>query len=949
MILQFYDSLKYAENIETLRELNIFNPINEGENITKPSKFEIVSDTFDTLPLEAFNEIIHMEKYVEYIIFSFMVCPSMLFDKSLFELFGFVASKRMFIGLFREYTLSIHMEFESISVQYPDPKVDVGIKSVIIPKKYNLNRLLKDVARTSVKTCAGRGRLRRAFINAEMTSLMSLIRVKPGLIAPKCNLLLAVSAFAKAEIMEYIRQGGKRGNVRKDVRKYYNNDDYNDENIVKLVNNLGELNRFLEFNWDDIVKRYYMEYLTKNDLTSIQPLCKLSSLSMGENFALFFDSFLNDLKELNAASFESGHLICVNLEPIRMNWLRVLSLISTPKNHSIRKSNDEFEVLSQRMNQIYERSLYLDSFDYIIHNHCDLYELIFFQSTINDSFLMCLESVCNKDEEGKETESLCEYSLCYLSIARNFILNLHPDCPSEEILLGRDAVTFTNTIIQNITNTAVKKFEQLWSDYKLLNNQILPIEAAKQLGRMVAIRRAGGIGQPDPPPGAESEAWASASIQNLVNNKTSLSKLMTVIHKYGQFTVFNRLYNIEKYVSDMIIALFEEKLHSLFIGAYNYDDASIDIHADMEDELHLERPSFAIGCLITGIYAISDCLGLVRSDIPFIIRNILYKDIIDANAPPPGESIPIDLEPTAATLIWKISSSFISLIDRIADPSLGMVWVPPQGSYNTVPVALFNSKGNIGVPHPIDQTLNPNDLTQLCLLIGPQGVKVIDSQIIQYISYKIETVKAFLILHREQLIFFSKTYTNDLSNGQNLTGMNQFEASLITIGIALSIREMLHKSLGNSVAYASPSLIDIVNATTSGVASWGTDAITSQLFHLKSDIGEIPVNNDAALFASLSNIEKSLKSKDNKPPVNDNNSESNESNNDSSDGADINIFDVLPVAASCIFLNKSWVDATYIMEFEAFDGNEHCIQLALAKLLSCFYPCILDNPLVQER
>lgn len=532
-------------------------------------------------------------------------------------------------------------------------------------------------------------------------------------------MLLAAAAFAKTEIMEYYRQCNNRQNIRKDVRKYYNNDDYNDINIIKLIDNLSVLNKLLEFNWNDIVKRYYMEYLTIGDLKFIQPLCKLSSLSLGSHFAQFFDSFLNDFKELNAASFESGHLININLEPIRMNWLRVLSLVSSPKYNSIRKNNDEFEILALKMNQIYERTLFLDSFDFLIHDYCDLYELIFYQTTINNDSLTYLESLNNKDKNDNKTISLCEYSLSYLSITRNFKLNIHPDCPYEEIPLGRQAITLTNMLIQNIAKFTVLKFEQIWEDYQLLNNQILPIEAAKQLGRMIAIKRAGGVGQPDPLPGAESESWASISIQKLVNNKLDLSKLMRSIHKYGIFTVFNRQYNIEKYVSEMIISVFEEKLHALFIGHFHNDtDSNV---SEVDEDLRLERPSTAIGKLITGIYAISDCLSVVRSDIPIIIRNILYKDIIDGNVPIPGDQIPVDLVPSTDSLIWKISSCFISLIDKIADPSFGMIWVPSQGSYGTVPIELFHAKGNTGTPYPIDLSLNQHDLTQLCLLIGPQG------------------------------------------------------------------------------------------------------------------------------------------------------------------------------------------------------------------------------------
>lgn len=51
---------------------------------------------------------------------------------------------------------------------------------------------------------------------------------------------------------------------------------------------------------------------------------------------------------------------------------------------------------------------------------------------------------------------------------------------------------------------------------------------------------------------------------------------------------------------------------------------------------------------------------------------------------------------------------------------------------------------------------------------------------------------------------------------------------------------------------------------------------------------------------------------------------------------DARIFDMLPATFAAMFAAPQWANASYVMSLEAFGGNEHCIMLALARLIEFF-------------
>ena len=125
--------------------------------------------------------------------------------------------KVLVINIFRDFNLSIHTEFEKLSIIYPNPTLD---PEVVIPKGLKLKTTLKNSARVAVSTSAFVHSKRRIFLTHILQRTYNLVKTLPGIIGPKLPLIIALCSLAREELHFYFRHLGKIS-VRKDCKKYY--------------------------------------------------------------------------------------------------------------------------------------------------------------------------------------------------------------------------------------------------------------------------------------------------------------------------------------------------------------------------------------------------------------------------------------------------------------------------------------------------------------------------------------------------------------------------------------------------------------------------------------------------------------------------------------------------------------------------------------------------------
>jgi hypothetical protein len=113
-------------------------------------------------------------------------------------------------------------------------------------------------------------------------------------------------------------------------------------------------------------------------------------------------------------------------------------------------------------------------------------------------------------------------------------------------------------------------------------------------------------------------------------------------------------------------------------------------------------------------------------------------------------------------------------------------------------------------------------------------------------------------------------------------------------------------------------LFHVVRTAAESVNPWGGPAdLLAPLACLASSLGQVD-ELDLSLFAFVSQLKL-------KPE-------------------DIQALRLFPVAAASLFVSEQWTRSAFIPQVEAFNDNEHAMQFATAKLMTCFYSLLSGVP-----
>jgi hypothetical protein len=99
LLLQFQESILYAEDCDKLRDQGVLSPINSPPDKVHHYASGPISTT---CKLEKYLELESVDKYREYVLFGCLACPSIVADPDILELFKLVAKTTLFIDLYRD-------------------------------------------------------------------------------------------------------------------------------------------------------------------------------------------------------------------------------------------------------------------------------------------------------------------------------------------------------------------------------------------------------------------------------------------------------------------------------------------------------------------------------------------------------------------------------------------------------------------------------------------------------------------------------------------------------------------------------------------------------------------------------------------------------------------------------------------------------------------------------
>lgn len=845
-------------------------------------------------------------------------------------------------------SLSVHDEFEKLLTVFPSRQDKETYKK---PHGYKLKNKLRDIAKIANKDVAVRLKTRRSFITSELSNLRKILLISPGLIGPKYPLILAACAFAKFECINYFLHIDKADMIRRDCRRLYVPEKFVSPSITTLLWELAEMAKLVR-KYRCIVTAYNAEFINKNDVAFLDPVYQqlsnkysllkplmdycmqaMKTLNTGainswtdSSLLILRDvqlptTFDEDTKQLEGKFYPDYTGSEVSLyEGLRLNIDRILMMMSTntmPCFASDPYLSDQF---TSRISAVYQRSYSIDAIDTQINTVILPYECYWFRS----HFLVAHTNALTY--QGKMPYA--EQSLVYLHLTKYSVLSAHPDNIDEHERLHEAAFSTCQGMVQSLTQHIVTQVEYMVDVCKSLDSETRPIEAGNRLQKVLDAKKKRSAEPIQFLPGNESLLWAKESMSKFKTCRSNLNTLVGVINNNRFFHIRNKYYDLHVTIMKNVYGVLESKFQSLFFPAGASTNS-------------MERSSYArnrVWSLCGTLQASLSCLTYSTYFVE-LFRETLVKELIDSTVPLPGNLIPhtmtipyliqndistkdgrgktiqITIDRKTMPLVWRVATYFEALIDNMSSRSKASVHVYVEKLKSIVPLA--TGRNNAVTTPDVDTKVNFEDLRQLCTFIGPQGVRAIDTHLLQLISAKVWKISTFLVTNKSFLTQLRDDYASAIKNASQVKNFEELENVLIYVGLCINIRSMLHRALAESMELVAPGMCVTLQAIRNSFISEDNLAAFGPINTVCADLGFLtPL--DIPLIQSLS------------PVFNASTAE--------------NIWKLFPVAAASIFMSDKWESAQYVFAYDAYDKNEHCMMSSIAKLLMCMstIPSIID-------
>lgn len=150
-----------------------------------------------------------------------------------------------------------------------------------------------------------------------MKELGSILSDQPGLLGPKALLVFMGLAFARDEVHWLLRHCDNPP-VRTGKTKS-SGDDLIDRQLPELLFHMEEL-RALVRKYNQVIQRYYVQYLTGYDAVALNQLMQDVSM-MPEEDSVILESAYNTISNLTVKQIENNEIF--DFRGLRLDWFRL--------------------------------------------------------------------------------------------------------------------------------------------------------------------------------------------------------------------------------------------------------------------------------------------------------------------------------------------------------------------------------------------------------------------------------------------------------------------------------------------------------------------------------------------------------------------------------------------------------------------------------------------------
>ena len=396
-------------------------------------------------------EYLSLDTMERYVIFGFLLSHQSLQHPNAQDLFQKALQCGWVTTLFRDEVLLTHAFVQQFFESF---------------KGYN--KRVSDVkeAHSWVLTNASQiHRERRKFLRTALKELALILSDQPGLLGPKALLVFMGLSFARDEIHWILRHYDNPPVRQRGVKMH--SEDLVDRQLPELLFHVEEL-RSLVRKYNQVIQRYYVQYLTGYDAVALNQLMQNVSM-MPEEDSVLLEGVYATISKLSVKQVENGDIF--DFRPLRLDWFRLQAYCSINRYPMHLFEHGDLAIL---MNMIVYHTKLVDFLDEMLMETSDLSVFCFFSKIFDEQFHMCLEFPAQT-----------RYIIAFPLLCGHFMNCNHELCPEERHHIGDRSLTMVNGFLDEMSKEARNIITTICDKQCLLGDKLLPKHVAPQIAQVV--------------------------------------------------------------------------------------------------------------------------------------------------------------------------------------------------------------------------------------------------------------------------------------------------------------------------------------------------------------------------------------------------------------------------------------------------------------------------------
>eukprot|EP00002_Diphylleia_rotans_P015130 TRINITY_DN292_c0_g3_i1.p1 TRINITY_DN292_c0_g3~~TRINITY_DN292_c0_g3_i1.p1 ORF type:complete len:1146 (+),score=269.41 TRINITY_DN292_c0_g3_i1:50-3487(+) len=815
-----------------------------------------------TLPIQDHFrfELVFLAKFYLWIVYGFLFCPKGIKVECL-DLLKVALSDGWVATIYRDEVLYVHDQFEELFGWYTIPTL----------KQSKGKKFVSEASAAAVQGSGEAHTQRRIYLKQELSQLYHLLSDRPGLLGPKIQVVFAALSLTKDEILWYFRHNA---NPAPKSKGKYVAEQYGDYFISDLIYFTNELTSLIQKH-KTLIQQYYVEYISGPDRDRVKEDYDLQQKTIAVDVTLtkLFKAIVDDLAKANLNDLREGRLI--DLKPLRLNWLRCVGILSSFQSTvRIQKIKD----LVTKVQFAISHSRSVDSLDQLLQEYASLRDLYYYK----DHFLKLFQDYAS---------NFPHIIMSMVNVVNSFPENATRALPDQRVLLGREATSMVADMLEKLS-------VRIWDGTHAIYTHFFRLQM--KLSHTVIYRPAAAGGQQPAIEPAGSESYLSPKNRKdnyeLQGWQSLVGRLCKTFTRVEDILVFDQALCPRLFLRSVLSTKLEEFIAKLI----------------SPDGVQMNRPSLILPHIRQMMSALKLIERHVNIDVDTLFRQVMVSQFVDKSILGPlGQANGLKSElKQEATSIHRIALFYARVIFEY---SVQNPQTPTQTAivYSTWKRTLVADAAAQFQP---EEFCDQHELTALCQLIGPYGVRFVDNIILRQVQRLVGKVKEFIAGNRDGIDAFVAAGTRDQGIADALKkvrGLDTLFTYINQIGVAFFFRISLHDALQSVVSSNIPNIFRLVNdIATACPPNFGAIPELQVADFYATDCGLRSPKFDIGLRVVADNL---IKNQD-----------------------DRGVWEKLPSALGMLFNSTIWNSGRYMEGYEAHSRNVHCIALASYQLIVAF-------------